>query len=319
MKKAFLVALVPILGACFKKEIPVKKPTSGAITTQVELGGNYASQIYYDLETNSILRQNNREVWDLAFESGDNGFHILLNESRIMAAALSNETDIIALTSDASLTYSWDFHTGNLDSTAIGDWQSLGKVYAIDLGTGLSGANLGKKKLKVVFVSASEYQIQFADLSSSTIQTFTIPKSSTSGFTYFSMTGSGALMDIEPNKETWDLVFTAYCHVFDIHTPYSVVGVLSNRYGVKVQEVSVPFDEMKYSDIVESTFKDRINVIGYDWKTYNFDNGTYVVSSNRTFVVKTVLGRYYKLRFVDYYDQNGVKGAPKFELQELIP
>jgi hypothetical protein len=319
MKKGLLIALIPILGACFKKEIPVEKPVTDATTTQIELGGNYANQIYYDLETNSILRQNNREVWDLAFEAGDNGFHILLNESRIMAAALSTETDINALTSDAGLTYTWDFHTGNLDSTAIGDWQSLGKVYAIDLGTGLSGANLGKKKLKVVSVNTTEYQIQFADLNSSTIQTFTIPKSAAAGFTYFSMTGNGSLKDIEPNKETWDLVFTAYCHVFDIHTPYSVVGVLSNRYGVKVQEVSIPFDEMKHSDIVESAFEDRINVIGYDWKTYNFDNGTYVVSSNRTFIVKTVLGRYYKLRFVDYYDQNGVKGAPKFELQELIP
>jgi len=319
MKKTLLIALVPILGSCFKKEIPVEKPVSGATAAQVELGGNYANQIYYDLETNSVLRQNNREVWDLAFEAGDSGFHILLNESRIMAAALSNETDITSLTSDAGLTYTWDFHTGNLDSTAIGDWESLGKVYAIDLGTGLSGANLGKKKLKVVSVNTTEYQIQFADLNSSTIQTFTIPKSTTAGFTYFSMTGSGSLKDIEPNKETWDLVFTAYCHVFDIHTPYSVVGVLSNRYGVKVQEVSVPFDEMKYSNIVESAFEDRVNVIGYDWKTYNFDNGTYVVSSNRTFIVKTILGCYYKLRFVDYYDQNGVKGAPKFELQELIP
>lgn len=320
MKKALLIALIPILGGCFKKEIPVDKPVSGATTTsQVELGGNYANQIYYDLETNSILRQNNREVWDLAFEAGDNGFHILLNESRIMAAALSTETDIASLTSDAGLTYTWDYHTGNLDSTAIGDWQSLGKVYVIDLGTALAGGSLGKKKLKVISVNATEYQIQFADLASSTIQTATIPKSTTAGFTYFSMTGNGALKDIEPNKETWDLVFTAYCHVFDSHTPYSVVGVLSNRYGVKVQEVAIPFADLKHSDIVESAFEDRINVIGYDWKTYDFDNGTYVVSSNRTFVVKTVLGRYYKLRFVDYYDQNGLKGAPKFELQELIP
>jgi hypothetical protein len=319
MKKVLLIAIIPILGACFKKEIPVEKPTSGAATSQVELGGDYANQIYYDLETNSIIRQNNREVWDLAFEAGDNGFHILLNESRVMAAALSAETDINALTSDAGLTYTWDMHTGNLDSTAIGDWQSLGKVYAIDLGTGLTGANLGKKKLKVVSVNTTEYQIQFADLNSSSFQTFTIPKSSTAGFTYFSMTGNGVIRDIEPDKGSWDLVFTAYCHVFDEHTPYSVVGVLSNRYGVKVQEVSIPFSELTYSDVVESAFENRINVIGYDWKTYDFDNGTYVVSSNRTFVVKTINGLYYKLRFVDYYDQNGVKGAPKFELQELIP
>jgi hypothetical protein len=319
MRKALLIALIPILGACFKKEIPVEKPTSGAETAQVELGGDYANQIYYDLETNSIIRQNNREVWDLAFEAGDNGFHILLNESRIMAAALSAETAITALTSDAGLTYHWDYHTGNLDSTAIGDWQSLGKVYVIDLGTSLTGESLGKKKLKVVSVSNTEYQIQFADLNSSTFETFTIPKSTTAGFTYFSMTGSGSLKDIEPDKGTWDLIFTAYCHVFDEHTPYSVVGVLSNRYGVKVQEVAIPFDQLKYSDIVESAFEDRINVIGYDWKTYDFDNGTYTVHSNRTFIVKTVQGRYYKIRFVDYYDANGVKGAPKFELQELIP
>lgn len=319
MKKGLLIALIPVLSGCFKKEIPVDKPVSGATTAQVELGGNYANQIYYDLETNSVLRQNNREVWDLAFESGEAGFHILLNESRVMAAALSSETDINALTSDAGLTYTWDLHTGNLDSTAIGNWQSLGKVYAIDLGTGLSGASLGKKKLKVVSVSNTEYQIQFADLNSTSAHTFTIPKSSTAGFTYFSMTGNGTLMDIEPDKGTWDLVFTAYCHVFDEHTPYSVVGVLSNRYGVKVQEVTIPFADLEHSDILESAFEDRINVIGYDWKTYDFDNGTYVVSSNRTFVVKTINGRYYKLRFVDYYDQNGVKGAPKFELQELIP
>ncbi|TSJ42492.1 HmuY family protein [Fluviicola chungangensis] len=319
MKKALLIALIPLLSGCFKKEIPVDKPVYGATSSQVELGGNYANQIYYDLETSSIIRQNNREVWDLAFEAGENGFHILLNESRIMAAALSNETDITALTSDAGLTYHWDFHTGNLDSTAIGDWQSLGKVYAIDLGTALTGGSLGKKKLKVVSVTSAEYQIQFADLNSSVIQTFTIPKSTIAGFTYFSMTGSGSLVDIEPNKETWDLIFTAYCHVFDSHTPYSVVGVLSNRYGVKVQEVTIPFADLKHSDIAESAFEDRINVIGYDWKTYDFDNGIYVVNSNRTFIVKTVSGRYYKMRFVDYYDANGIKGAPKFELQELIP
>lgn len=319
MKKALLIALIPVLGACFKKEIPVEKPTSGAITAQIELGGDYANQIYYDLETNSIIRQNNREIWDLAFEAGDNGFHILLNESRIMSAALSNETDIAALTSDAGLSYHWDFHTGNLDSTAIGDWQSSGKVYVIDLGTSLTGSNLGKKKLKVLSVSNTEYQIEFADLNSTSIQTFTIPKSTTAGFTYFSMTGSGSLKDIEPDKGTWDLIFTAYCHVFDEHTPYSVVGVLSNRFGVKVQEVSIPFADLKYADVVESDFEERVNVIGYDWKTYDFDNGTYVVNSNRTFIVKTVLGRYYKMRFVDYYDENGIKGAPKFELQELIP
>lgn len=319
MRKWIFLALLPLVSACFKKELPVQKPVSDATTSQVEMGSNYANQIYYDLETNTIIRQNNREIWDLAFEAGENGFHVLLNESRLMAAALSSETDITALTSDAGLTYTWDYQTGNLDSTAIGDWQSTGKVYAIDLGTSLTGTNMGKKKLKILSVSATAYQIQFADLSATSFQTYTVPKSSTAGFTYLSLTGSGSLPDIEPNKETWDLVFTSYCHVFDAHTPYSVVGVLSNRYGVKVQEVSIPFADLKYSDVHDANFPDRINVIGYDWKTYDFDHGNYTVNSSRTFVVKTVNGRYFKLRFIDFYDDNGIKGAPKFELQELIP
>lgn len=319
MRKGLLIAcLIPILGSCFKKEIPVDKPTSGAETSQVVIGADYANQIYYDLETNSIIRKNNREVWDLAFEAGENGFHVLLNESKVMAAAISSQTDITVLTSDNGLSYTWDFHTGNLDSTALKDWQS-GKVYAIDLGTGLTGLNLGKAKLKVLSVNESEYQIQFAALASTSFQTYTIPKSATAGFTYFSMANGGAVIDLEPNKETWDLLFTNYCHVFDEHTPYSVVGILSNRYGVKVQEVTIPFAALKHSDIVEANFEDRINVIGYDWKTYDFDNGNYIISSNRVFVVKTINGRYFKMRFIDFYDDNGVKGAPKFELQELIP
>lgn len=319
MKKGLLFLLIPVLGACFKKEIPVDKPVSDATTSQVVIGSDYANQIYYDLETNSIIRQNNREVWDLAFEAGDNGFHVLLNSSKVMAAAISSQTDIAALTSDAGLTYTWDYHTGNLDSTVLKDWQTSGKVYAIDLGSSLTGANLGKRKLKIISVSDTEYQIQFSNLNSTTFQTYTVPKSSTTGFTYFSMTGGGSLIDLEPNKETWDLLFTNYCHVFDEHTPYSVVGILSNRYGVKVQEVSIPFADLKYSDIVETSFENRINVIGYDWKTYDFDTGNYMISSNRTFVVKTINGRYFKMRFIDFYDDNGVKGAPKFELQELIP
>lgn len=319
MRKWIFIALLPIVSACFKKELPVQKPVSDATTSQVVIGSDYANQIYYDLETNTIIRQNNREVWDLAFEAGENGFHVLLNESRVMGAAISAETDITALTSDAGLTYTWDYHTGNLDSTAIGDWQSLGKVYAIDLGTSLTGINMGKKKLKIISVSTTEYEIQFADLDGTSIQTYTVPKSTTAGFTYFSMTGSGSLKDVEPDKGTWDLLFTNYCHVFDAHTPYSVVGVLSNRYGVKVQEVSIPFADLKHSDIVEANFEDRINVIGYDWKVYDFDTGIYSVKSNRTFIVKTVNGRYFKMRFIDFYDDGGVKGAPKFELQELIP
>lgn len=319
MKKYAFVFLMPLVTACFKKELPVLKPTIDAQTGQVSVGADYGNQIFYDLETNSILRINNREIWDLAFEAGEDGSHILLNGARIMSAAISTVSDITALTSDAGLSFKWDDPSGHFDLTILNDWQTTNKVYAIDLGSDVLGVNLGKCKIKIVSVNDSEYVIQFAPLTSTSYHTFTVPKSTTAGFTYFSMSGAGSILDIEPKKEEWDLIFTNYCHLFDDHTPYSVVGVLSNRYGVKVQEVSIPFATLSYSDIVEASFEDRIDVIGYDWKTYNFDTGSYQINSNKTYVVKTINGRYFKMRFIDFYDDNGVKGAPKFELQELIP
>ena len=320
MKKLIYTFLfLSVLTSCFKKEIAINKPESSATVTQIEMGASYANQLYYDLETNSILRQNDREVWDLAFEAGDQGFHILLNEARMMAAALTSETDLSAVNSTSGLTFHYDLQSGNLDSTAIGDWTTTNSVYVINLGTNLSGQALGYMKVKFTAVTTSGYEMEFASLSSSTIQTYSIEKSATAGFTYFSFSDGGSILDIEPDKTEWDLLFTSYCHIFDDETPYSVVGVLSNRNGVEVQEVTSGFDSFNYADIDESLFETRINVIGYDWKVYDFDNGLYTVDATRTFIVKTYNDRYFKLRFVDFYDETGVKGAPKFEVQELIP
>lgn len=319
MKKWIVLSCLTIsLTACFKKEIPVPKPSIDAMTGHVELGSNYANQLFYDIETNTVLKKNNREIWDLGFECGATGTHIILNTARLMSAVETVETDILAVNSDAGLTYYYDRPSGDYDSIAFKNWQA-GKVYIVNLGMNNNGIQLGKKKVKVLSVNASEYQIQFADLNSSSIKSLTIPKSDDLNFQCVSLTDEGSIQSIEPDKSKWDLEFTSFCHVYADGTPYSVTGALSNRFGVKVQEVSKSFADFSYSDIQEDLFKNRLNVIGFDWKVYDFDNGVYSVNSSRTFVIKTIEGKYYKLRFIDYYSDSGEKGAPKFEYKELIP
>lgn len=64
-------------------------------------------------------------------------------------------------------------------------------------------------------------------------------------------------------------------------------------------------------------FNANINNIGYSWKSYQFDVNKYVVDFEKIFIIKDQEGFYYKLRFIDFYDQGGNKGTPTFEFQRL--
>ena len=59
------------------------------------------------------------------------------------------------------------------------------------------------------------------------------------------------------------------------------------------------------------------DVIGYDWKVYNFTTGQYVARTNVNYVIKSFREEEtYKLRFLDF-NNNGIKGTPKFEYLKL--
>jgi hypothetical protein len=45
--------------------------------------------------------------------------------------------------------------------------------------------------------------------------------------------------------------------------------------------------------------------------------GTYTIESDRIYLLRNSEGIFWKLHFIDFYTQNGEKGAPMFELQEL--
>ena len=54
-----------------------------------------------------------------------------------------------------------------------------------------------------------------------------------------------------------------------------------------------------------------------DWKEYDFDNEHYTVLPDKIYVLKTSIGYYYKLRFIDFYNSTGEKGYPTFEFLRL--
>ena len=191
----------------------------------------------------------------------------------------------------------------------------MDQFYIIDLGYSYDGTHLGFKKLKILSLSDNEYNIEFESLDGSNAIITSITKNSLYNFSFFSFETNN-IVEIEPKKNDWDLVFGQYAHLFEPTFPYLVTGVLSNRNGVEVAEVfDKSFEDIQYSDVSEYYFSDHINIIGYDWKTYN--GASYTVDITKNYIVKTTEGLYFKIHFIDFYNQQGDKGSPMFELSSL--
>ena len=318
VKNIFFLSFTIIYSSCLKEEIPIEPQIRTANVSQVNMGSDYGLQIYFNLENNSIVKQNIKTDWDIAFESSIDGWHIILNSSVASSAANTGNTNFTATTDTSGTQWNWDIPNGNLDSTAIGDYRTNNEVYIIDRGYDIDGNLIGFKKIMFNNISEYEYEIHYADLDGSNENTIIISKDSSVNFIGFSFT-TNSIVDIEPNKENWDLLFTQYTHLFQNPLmPYLVTGVIINRNntGISIDDINL-YEDIYSSNLDSYVFNNEIDFIGYDWKTYDFNSGTYVVDQNSNFIIKTNIGFYYKLHFIDFYDDAGLKGSPKFEYQKL--
>jgi hypothetical protein len=320
MKRTIVIALAALVAfGCEKAELP--KPvtaTPSANTIQVSMGGDYANQLFFDLGSGSVVLQNNREIWDLGFACGADGRNIILNSSKFMAMSKTSVEDLALVTSATPVEWHYDSQSGKEDSLAFSDWE-LNRVYVVDRGNTTTGQAIGKLKLQIIGHDANGYTIRWgATLNATTFETTVIAKSDSHNFVFFSF-ASGGTVTVEPPKETWDLCFTSYTYNFHDGTPYLVTGLLSNRHLVRVAESELPFEDVDFAYASTIDYPADIDVIGYDWKVYDFDLSIYTIDFSRVYVVRSVEGLYYKLRFLDFYDNMGVKGAPTFELQEIVP
>ena len=316
--------------SCFKEENPIDPFDRGdAVTKTINTGnnGDYGDQIFYDLSGNREVKVIDRTSWDLAFETAAGSEIVRLNEASKMQASKTGITDFNAITNLTSLTltFDWDKASGSEDSLALKDWITAGvpsnEVFIIDLGETPNLAVRGYKKLQILGVTATDFTIKYANINGSNEHTKTIPKQTAKNHTCFSFSGDGNVVDAEPDNDSWDLLFTQYLHTFydsDPAVSYSVNGVLLNPKSVKAAKVfDKDFSAITISDVANYPLLSDWNTIGYDWKIFDFDTEIYQVDVTKNYIIKDRLGFYFKLRFVDFYNDSGIKGYPKFEFVRL--
>lgn len=337
--RALLVLFLPlaVLSSCEKKETPVDRPPVTE-TVEIPMGSDYEKQYYFDLESNEVVKVASRFDWDLAFESSAEGYRVFINSYKFMFAYNTGSTNFDSIYTYNQFLRRWDEPTGELNKTAFGEWGMAegsggtylgkGNVYIVDRGVGFDLTPVGYKKVLVNSLENGNYDIAFADLNSTVRNTFTIPKADGYHKAYMSFDNGGQIVTVAPRNDEWDLLFTRYTHVFyeplpgfppTDTLPYQVVGVFSNHQsGVEVATIpSAVFDSFSLADAASLTFSRFQNAIGFDWKNFTLNDENYVVDANRLYIIKTVEGNYYKLRFVEFYNNAGIKGYPTFEVQEL--
>lgn len=308
-----------MLFSCVKDELPMPKHDPGdVITNTVNMGSNYKWQVYFNLKNNTIVGENLKTSWDLGFETSSDGYQIILNSSKAMYAAKTNQTDFALVTDTTGFNTNkkFDSPTGNMTKTAIGDWRlTPNQVYLIDRGYNELGSHQGFRKIVFQSVDDYSYTVKFSQLNGSGETTLQIPKDNNYNFTFLSFTASLTVL-VEPPKTDWDIVFTQYLE--ELSTPYLVAGCLLNRYKTIAKADSItPFNSITYDFAQIQVLSSNINTIGYDWKEYNFTTSSYLVFPDKNYIIQDQNGFYYKLHFIDFYNNAGIKGNPTFEFQKL--
>lgn len=315
----FLFVITFVITACEKDEPIIKLPARGNTSFIVidSLGKDFEKQAFFNLKDSQITLVNINS-WDLAFESSPFGSNITINGGMDMYAAKVNSRKFIKSSRPDTFNYKWDSPCGCYDSLAINRWLENGdKIYILDRG----GYYKTDRYFQIRFidVNPTSYKFEYATLDNpNTITSVMLAKDPTKQNVYFSFTTPTTYINFEPKKEDWDFCFLKYRYVFYENNPivkYVVRGIFINTFKNDVAIDSTTNFEAITPLYAENNchYSNLRDVIGYDWKVYNFTTGQYVARTKVNYIIRNWHSHEtYKLRFLDF-NNNGVKGTPKFE------
>jgi hypothetical protein len=280
------------------------------VSDSVTMGSGYSNQVFYQLSTGNKTIANAAD-WDLQFFSSLFSASIRVNSGfdvELYAAASSDTSNFTTATLDtSSLTILRDgyatWETDAFTSQATGHpnygwgaYQGLGnlvglKVYAIKLTSGVF-----KKIWIKEFKTSGTITFTVADLDGSNSFTKTISRSAYSAKRHFYYdVENDSIYDSEPGKTDWELVFRKYS---DQAGPqyYNVTGALTND-GLAIAQVNNTSIADAQANWNTHTYDSTINIIGYDWKSFNMGTFSWDITDSLSFIMKDYTGDVYQLVF----------------------
>jgi hypothetical protein len=351
------IALVTLASCSSDDDGPtIEVPSVGAIIQPTVGGPNQPNQVYLDLSSEASSAVN-RASWDFGFSTDTDFRVVIngslkmavkkLETSDITLTQVSDDAVAVGAGTNPSSNGYCDNPTGVLAGSGAGIGTAIAevsvndadnKVYLVNLGFAVStttptvgsvsvdGEARGWKKVRILR-NGNGYKIQYADLASTTFQEETISKNDDFNFIFFSLT-SGTTIEVEPKKDKWDLNFTTFTNYVNFGTEvtygYSDFIVSNMKGGTKVYQVLVSdggsYESFTLANVVENNFTVSATdqrIIGSNWRNGGGPGTLPSVRTDRFYVIKDVVGNYYKIRFLAMTNDAGVRGNPTIEYSIL--
>lgn len=269
-------------------------------------------------------------IWDLSFSCDTNTFDITLNGGNAAFIANAGLGKLKSNIDVNKLKWRWDEASGVSDSLALKGWYNKStklvtdSVYVIDRGSNCPPQER-YMQFKIIDVNVKEYTIAFTDIyAQRPIVIAHIPREAEKLNVYFNFDKGGIILDIEPNKNDWDFCFVRYRTVYyelNPPFPYLVNGIHINTFKNEAAvDSTLNFYKIDLSTALSLNFKTQRDVMGFDWKVYDFTNQHYKARDFVNYVIKpkdNMPGNVWKMRFTDFYNNRGQKGFPVFEVKKL--
>jgi len=322
----FIIAAL-LAWSCFEEDQPVP-PYPGEVTTITDSVQTHQS--YFDFETGRVVSSHRSDAWQLGFECGADGWHIITNSGANWFIYNTGQTVFDAFTAmPGSVDNLFDVQHDYPDSTAVGNWVQFPEgspvytnmVYL--LGHYTAEHFTGIRQITFLEVNDTSYRFFFKEPAGLS-DTVTIVKNDLVNFVYYSF-ADYKQVDLEPDKTTYDIVFAPYydlATLFGMTISYQVGGTFQNTFQTEAFLDSIhAFEDVNTTLIGQYDFSTRRDIPGYRWKSVTVDVSgggiaTYAVKEHYNYVFHTSEDNYFKLKFLSY-TLDGKSGFPQFEFRQL--
>lgn len=307
-----LLAMLYVLPSAFRVQAQTLPETTDTVETQ---GGD----VFFQLRTGQEHRPE-EPAWHLALETAASSA-IRANtagKTRIYTTPYAIEqwefvdSNSAVTPRNQLVNSSTTWAEGALNRTAGEDFGDVGwGLYSLEThvitGDSVYLVRLPDESLKKFYVASRKsgvYTLRSANIDGSEDVTHEVRVAEfpDAFFAYYNF-WTGQAVNREPGRQDWDLLFTRYMHEFRDQprdSPFRYYGVSGVLLHPQAEAAELITDDLLAMDTTGLAFTQEIDVVGYDWKSYDMDNRRYVLSDSTLFYVRDLQGAIWKLYFTQY-------------------
>jgi len=335
LKSVLFLGLLLSLFACQEEEAlqPARfiSDRLGQVDMVSQPGSDYQQQLYFDLTSGELQANHRRDAWDLGLSADGLHPNIFVNPAMLMAVAPTASTNFNQNFDPSNFEFEHErvqriYTRAWMQSDFDADAKPQGEVFLIDLGLDMRNRARGYRKLQIVNYEAGRYQLRLANLDGGEESLLDLQTDPVANNQYISFANPDSLLNLEPPKEDWDLLFTRYMELLwdgQDSLDYSVTGVLLNPHAgrayldTNLSKLGISYQSVSREDYQAPLMSSKTDAIGYDWKYFNLDESSYKLRPGYIYFIEDQVGQVYRLRFIGFYDGAGSKGAVSFEFLPL--